>query len=406
MSIHSSQLSRSVFALAIFVTLLAAAPAHLRAQAAKPPAPPPDVIVFTNGDQLTGKFVREVGGTVTFHSDIAGDINIGWDKIKELRTGVSVAVLPKGLVVTRKTPDAQIPTGTMSVADQKIALQPAASAPYTAPIPVANAQYIVDQTTLNKELRGSPGFFSAWNGTATAGATIVAATQNQYTFTGAVGLIRIVPTVSWLAPRNRTTADFTASYGKITQPAFTSDGIFTPATATKSDIYHADAERDEYLSPRFFALAQTAFDHNFSQSLNLQQIYGAGIGWTAIKEPKQELDLKATIQYEKQAFENTTPGTNADENLIGSTIAAAYTLHVFKGVVLTQGLNYIPAFNVARAWSVSEADTLTFPAYKNFGFTVGTLDSYLNDVAITEPPTKRNSFQFTMGVTYAFKSKN
>jgi hypothetical protein len=35
-------------------------------------APPPDVIVFTNGDQLTGKLLRVVDGTVTFHSDIVG----------------------------------------------------------------------------------------------------------------------------------------------------------------------------------------------------------------------------------------------------------------------------------------------------------------------------------------------
>jgi hypothetical protein len=37
------------------------------------------------------------------------------------------------------------------------------------------------------------------------------------------------------------------------------------------------------------------------------------------------------------------------------------------------------------------------------------MDSYLNDPPVqapplTQPPTKRNSFQFTMGLTYAFKS--
>lgn len=396
-------MQRVLFFVPVLAFMLAAAPMLLHADAAKTP---PDTIVFANGDQLTGKFVREVGGTVTFHSDIVGDVNVSWDKIKELHTAGAVSVLQKGVVVTRKTPLTQIPTGTMAVSDQTITLQAAPSAPAIAiaPIPVKNAEYVVDQGTMTKELRGEPGFFQAWNGTATAGATIVAATQDQYTFNGALGLVRVVPTVSWLSPRNRTSIDFLGSYGKITQPAYTSGGVFTPSTETKSDIYHADAERDEYFSPRFYGLGQVAFDHNFSQSLDLQQIYGGGIGWTAIKSPKQELDLKGTIQYEKQAFENEAPGVNANQDLIGSTIAAAYTVHVLKGIIFNQGVNYIPAFNVARAWSVSEADTLTFPAYKNFGFTVGTLDSYLNDVAITEPPTKRNSFQFTMGVTYAFKS--
>ena len=139
----------------------------------------------------------------------------------------------------------------------------------------------------------------------TAGATLVTATQNQYTFSGAIGLVRVVPTVSWLDPRDRTSIDFSGSFGKITQPAYTNPGpppTAVAAVTTKTAIYHADAERDEYFSPRFFALGQTAFDHNFGQDLDLQQIYGGGMGWTAIKTPRQELDVKATMQYEKQQF--------------------------------------------------------------------------------------------------------
>ena len=48
---------------------------------------------------------------------------------------------------------------------------------------------------------------------------------------------------------------------------------------------------------------------------------------------------------------------------------------------------------------------LHFPAYKNLSFSVGTLDSFLNDPPVSLPPTKTNSFQFTMGLTYAIKSK-
>jgi hypothetical protein len=52
---------------------------------------------------------------------------------------------------------------------------------------------------------------------------------------------------------------------------------------------------------------------------------------------------------------------------------------------------------------------VVFPAFKNFAFSVGTVDTYLNDAPFeatsSSPPTKPNSFQFTMGLTYAFKSK-
>jgi hypothetical protein len=261
----------------------------------------------------------------------------------------------------------------------------------------------MDKATLDKQLYHHPGFFTGWNGAATAGTAIVAATQNQYTFSGGVGLVRVVPTASWLSPRNRTSIAFLGSYGKITEPAYTivSTGTFVPSVVTKSALYHADAERDEFLSPRFFALGQVAFDHNYAQNLDLQQIYGGGFGFTVLKTPDQEADLKATIQYEKQQFISSS---SANLNLIGSTISLSYVLHR-KFVTYTQGLAYIPAFNTPRAYSANETNTLAFPAYKNLSFSLGTLDSYLNDTPVSEPPTKHNSFQFTMGLTYAIKSK-
>ena len=179
----------------------------------------------------------------------------------------------------------------MDVAAEAVTVHSEA-APSAAPIPVKNAQYIVDKPTLDKQLFHEPGFFTAWNGAATAGATLVKATQNQYTISGGVGLVRSVPSVAWLNPRNRTSADFTGSYGKITQPAYLVGDALVPATVTKSAIYHIDGERDQYISSRFFALAQTAFDHNFAQNLQLQQIYGGGFGLTFVKSEKQEADAE------------------------------------------------------------------------------------------------------------------
>jgi hypothetical protein len=368
--------------------------------------PGPDTLVLSNGDTLHGKLVSSISGKVTFHSDPLGDISLSWDKIKELHTGQKFVVLNKDVKLHGKKSVGAIPAGTLDVADQKLTLHTDNAAP--APIPVADAQYITDEPTMDKQLHHSPGFFAGWNGAATAGAAIVTATQDQYTFSGGVGLVRSVPTVSWLNPRDRTSIGFTGSFGKIEQPAYTipasgtTPATFVAAEVTKSAIYHADAERDEYFSPRFFALAQTAFDHNYGQDLDLQQIYGGGIGWTVLKTPKQEADLKGTIQYEKQQFISGTSSGN--ENLVGSTIAATYLLHL-KLVTYTQGLAFIPAFNQPHAYSANETNTLAFPAYKNFSFSMGTLDSYLNDPPSSEPPTKRNSFQFTMGITYALKSK-
>ena len=49
--------------------------------------PAPDVIVFANGDQLTGTLERATGDSFVFKSDIVGEITVSADKIKELRAG-------------------------------------------------------------------------------------------------------------------------------------------------------------------------------------------------------------------------------------------------------------------------------------------------------------------------------
>jgi hypothetical protein len=380
-----------------------APPARLAAQAA---AVPPDVLVLSNGDTLHGKFINAIDGKVKFHCDPLGDVVLEWAKIKELHTDGNFAVFDKTVKIHGKKGAAALPTGQLEVADKTLTLHTENGAA-PAPIPVANAEFIMDKAILDKQLYHHPGLSEGWNGAATAGASLVSATQNSYSFSGGIDLVRVVPTASWLSPRNRTSIGFIGSYGKITEPSYTIPGtptrppIFVPEVVTKSSLYHAEAERDEFLTPRFFVLAQVAFDHNFAQDLALQQIYGAGFGYTFLKTPTQEGDVKATIQYEKQEFISSS---SENLNLIGSTVALNYILHR-KFVTYTQGLAYIPAFNNADAWSVNETNTLAFPAYKNLSFSVGTLDSYLNFTPVAEPPTKHNSFQFTMGLTYAIKSK-
>jgi hypothetical protein len=368
----------------------------------KAPAQPPDTLTFTNGDRLTGKLVRAVGQEVVFHSDMVGDLTVKWSQVRELHTSSRLSVLQKSVFVKHGVVTSAIPTGTLSVLDSLIVVQPENGATI-APIPLKSVAYIVDEQTLRRQIAGHPGALAAWNGEITGGATIVQATDNQYTFSGAVALTRTAPTVSWLDTRNRSSIDFSGSFGKIIQPAYMSGGLLVPASSSKSAIYHADAERDEYFSPRVYVLAQTAFDHNFAQALDLQEIYGAGIGWTAIKRPNQELDVKATLQYEGQSFLEASAGQN--QNLIGSTLNGAWAANLPHKVQFKQQVSWIPAYNNPYAYSASETDSLTMPFFKSFAFSVGTVDSYLNDPPPAIPPTRRNSFQFTTGITYSIKSK-
>ena len=51
-----------------------------------------DVLVFKNGDRLTGKFVRIVDGNLVFKADMAGEVTIGLDKVQTFWTDEPIEI--------------------------------------------------------------------------------------------------------------------------------------------------------------------------------------------------------------------------------------------------------------------------------------------------------------------------
>ena len=345
-------------------------------------ADPPEVLTLADGVKLTGNVVRANSKTVTFHSDSLGNVTILWSKIKELASSRRFAVVPKDFHLKGKQTDEQIPRGVIAVADQKIRITPGEGQAVQA-IDVNDAGLLIDEAAYLKALR-NPGLGEDWKGALTGGVSLVRATQTSQTFTGLAHLNRAIPLEDWLAARNRTLANFTASYGKLNQPD-------TPEV--KTNIFHFDAERDEYFDHRLYALAAASFDHNFSQGLSLQQTYGAGAGWTAIRSDKQTLDLKALLSYISQNF-NGRP----NENLVGSVFGEVYHRDLPGGIKFDEQLTSTPAWNNTSAFFANGSAGVTLPLYKGIGMNLSVLDSFLND---PPPGFKKNSFTFVTGVTYA-----
>jgi hypothetical protein len=381
----------------VLASLVFSAPLTAQAQAKlAAPKPPSDVVVFTNGDQLTGSVERGAGNSIVFKSDMAGEITIPLDKVKELHSNSSFAVLRKDHPIKSVAGARSITPGQIAYGDGKLTVAHPPAEPEV--VPEAQIANIIDQATFAKETSGQSGFRDGWNGSINGGATVVRATDYGETYTAGIALVRAMPTVSFLPPSNRTTFNLQETYGKLTSPVIPQTTPPTPADVTLTSIFHADAERDEYFSPRFFALAQTAFDHNYSQGLDLQQVFGVGIGWTAIKNDKQELDLKGTIQYEEQNY-LASSGT-PDQNLIGSTISEAYHRNLPHKLVFTESLSALPAWNQTQDYSANGSVSLAMPLFKRLSLTITTSDTFLNDPAIGY---NKNSYQFVTAASYTLK---
>lgn len=361
----------------VLVSVVLFTGAALAADAPKPP----DVVTFVNGEHMSGKLVKVAGGKVFFHSDMVGDVSFDWAKVKELKTATPYVVIGKDTKLKRHQSQA-VPEGTIVASDSNIDV----SGAKPATVPTAQAAYVIEQPAFEKEMERNPGFLSGWMGAVTAGVSLVEATQNSESFTSAITAVRQSPGVDWMKTNSRTTFDFSNSYGQVTQPG-------TPTV--KTSIFHADGEQDEYFTDKVYGLAHAAFDHNFSQGLDLQQLYGGGLGYTALKDKVQELDLKADVHYEKQQFASA-----ADQNLIGSDFAENYLRKLPRGMVLTQGLLYDPAWNNTTAYSAQAMLGLAAPFSKKFSLSINLMDGFLNN---PPPGFKKNSFQFTTGITYTMK---
>lgn len=353
---------------------------------AQAPAPSePDVMLLNDGEKVIGHLEKATGTTVTFMSYALGELSVDWSKVKELHSSRKFAVIPKNVKLDTREAEHQVPVGAVTVQDQKIELSQTTQPAAQQPVPLNNVSDLVDQAAFDKAFRES-GLLEGWTGGATGGISLTEATQKNQTYTAALNLVRVVPNVSWRDVRSRTIVNFNEAYSKLTQPG-------TPAT--KTSLTHFDAEQDWYLSPRLFAFVSAALDHSFSQGLQLQQNYGGGIGFVLIKDALQEFDVKASMNYIHQQFE-----VGPSNSLVGSVFGETYNRKFSHGILLTEQANFTPSWNQTSDYTAIATAGLTFPVYHRIGFTIGALDNFLND-----PPAgfKKNSFQLTVGATYAFQ---
>ena len=396
---------------AILSLLLLTAVSGLAQSAAKKPVKPetkkePEVkeeLTLKNDDKLTGQLLNSTGTEIKFKSDLAGEVTVKWENVKELKSKRDFAVVPKDVKDARNS--AIVPQGAIKIGEKGIVVTPISAAkpeisaapagPEAKPgaakeavaakeIPTSKIASIVDDATYQKEIHKKIGFRSGWDGHMTTGTSMIFSTQNSSLFQVDTALKRSVPTVSWLDPKLRTTIDFTLSAGKTTQPG-------TETTIT--NIFHVGSERDEYFSPRGYYLQVFSLDHNYSQGLVLQQDYGGGIGATVFKKKDAEFDITADLHYENQQFNATANVEELTLHLIGSTLTEVYTRKWGK-LQFNEKLLADIAWNNANAFSASGTSSVRMPVYKKLAFSVSTIDNFLNNPQIGY---KKNSFQFTTG---------
>src|SRR5580700_12081286 len=146
-------------------------------------------LTLKNGDRLTGELLDSTGTDIKFKSELAGEVTVKWENVKELKSKRDFAVVPKEIKDARNS--AMVPQGAIKISEKGILVsslstaKPEISAAPAGPnsksgvttpeaaarkeIPTTKIAVIVDDATYQKEIHKRIGWKSGWDGHITTG---------------------------------------------------------------------------------------------------------------------------------------------------------------------------------------------------------------------------------------------
>jgi putative salt-induced outer membrane protein len=334
-----------------------------------------DTVVMKNGDRLTGTVETSDGKNVTLKTDYAGEIQIQWSSITEIKTDNPIYVV---------MPDKSAVSGTVTTEGGNIIVHPASGAP----VQLAIAQVTVvrgaaQETAYEKSLH--PGILENWKGGINLGFAL--ARGNSETTNLTTGFTADRKTMN-----DEITAYFTSLYS-------TNDKT---GGGTIANSIVGGVKYDRNITKRVFAFVSGDFTHDELQFLNIRGIYSGGLGYHLISNPNTTLDLLAGVNYTHESYGagHALGSVAVSRNLAGVTTGEA-GMHKFgKNTTATEVFYFYPDLSNTGQYRFSFDAASVTQINKWFGWQIGLSDRYVSDPPIVG--TKANDVIFTTGVNLRF----
>ncbi len=345
--------------------------------------PEPDVLIFANGDKLTGKIQSADSAAVTFESEVAGSVKIPWAKVRELQSASTFVAIPKGVVLVRHSEPTGTLRGKLAINKQDLQLRGDTAAPAQA-LPLEKVETLIPESTFNEE-RKPLKFSDNWHGRGAFGVELTRSTQDTLGFNTAFTAVRKDPSHTWEFAKSRDTLDLNYIQSKIT----------SGGQSINISILTGLVERDYMVKPRFYVSGIAYFERNSTQGLDLRTNYGGGPGYFLIWNEATLFDVFAGVRYSNQQLADSSYNRNIFGGRFGESLS-----HRFKnGASFSERATIYPAFNYAKGYFASFTTSLSFPVYKKLGVQISASDNYFN-----EPPPgfKKNSLQSSLGLSLSF----
>ncbi len=342
-----------------------------------------DQITLKNGDRLTGTVVKSDGKTLVLHTDAAGDVELKFDAIQDIKTDQPLHVSLKG---------GKTAVGPVTTSDNKIEVATKTGGTVEAPKEdVTLIRNDAEQAAYDKSLH--PGLVHGWNGGANVGFSV--ARGNSETENLALAINAVHPTLN----------------DKITlylSSIYTTNQLATPSTV--ANLVTGGLRYDRNLNPKLFAFGAADFMSNALQFLDLRGVYTGGFGYHAIGTDSTTFNLLGGVNYTHETYSNgtevlpvTTPPIFASygvtNRFVALTLGEELNQKLGKSTVVTENFYFYPDLQ----------QTGEYRGVFNFG-TVTKISKWLGwqnqfgDIYVSNPPigAKKNDLILTTGLSFSF----
>jgi putative salt-induced outer membrane protein len=290
-----------------------------------------DTVSLKNGDHLTGTIESSDAKTLVLKTDYAGELKIQWAAVTGIESSQTLHVALKGgeAVVGSVTTSGD----TLIVATKNTGSVTAAKADVTA-IRDDSAEAVYEREVLH------PGLADLWSGVVDTGFNVTRGNSEtlNYNLSGAA---------TRTSDRDKISVYTTAIYA---------NNSTTGATITTAHDIQGGVRGDLNVSPRIFIFAQTDFQFDQFQDLNLRNTLGGGAGYHVIKSTHTTFDLLGGATYEQEYFSTNLTRKSA-EVLLGEDLSMKFgkrftlgeTLSLYPDVNTSERGQYRFLFNATAA---------------------------------------------------------
>lgn len=323
-----------------------------------------DQVSLKNGDRLTGTIVQSDGKSLVLHTEYAGDLTLKWDAVKGIESSEPLHV---------ELQNGKTAVGPVSTSDGTVKI---ATSSGEVAAPVGSVKALSQQAAYEKLEHGS--LLSGWKGGVNAGFSFTGG--NSQTTNLAIG---------FLAARQ----SLKSKLGAYANTVYATNNAPGAVQSTTANTEAGGIRYDHDLNPKMFAFVGADFFADALQGLNLRSVFGAGLGYHAIKNDNTTLDFLGGLNYTRESY------TTLHRNLVALTLGEELMHKLGKSTILNQKLYLFPDLNSVGDYR----GTFDFASVTKISKWFGWQNSF-EDVYVTNPPLgkKQNDIILTTGLNVSF----